>query len=414
MKRGAYPVWLTIWGAGSFANALIFTVTAVYFVTEVGLNPFELVLVGTVMEVTVFLFEIPTGVLADTYSRRLSVIVAFVLQGGGMILVGLVPSFAAILAGYVIWGIGATCESGALDAWITDEPHGRSLERVFLRGHQVGYVGSLLGIGASVALASADLTAPIVLGGALSILLGLALVAVMPERGFRRVPTDERASWRALGETARGGARLVRRSHLLLAVLGIAFFFGAFSESLDRLKEAQLILDIGLPAIGDLDPVVWFGIIAAAALVLSLVATGLAAHRISAAGERPAVRALLALNSVILVGALVFALAGSFALAVVAYLTAAVARNVEAPVFSAWLNRNVESPQRATVLSIVAQSDAVGQWAGGPGIGAVGTIFSLRAALVAGSILLTPALVLYGWLLRRGHDDSPASSGQIV
>ena len=50
----------------SFAWAVSFTVTAVYFVQEVDLNPLQLVLVGTVMELAIFVFEVPTGVVADT------------------------------------------------------------------------------------------------------------------------------------------------------------------------------------------------------------------------------------------------------------------------------------------------------------------------------------------------------------
>ena len=51
----------------SAAFAISFTVSAVYFVETVGMNPLELVLVGTAMEAAVFLFEIPTGVVADTF-----------------------------------------------------------------------------------------------------------------------------------------------------------------------------------------------------------------------------------------------------------------------------------------------------------------------------------------------------------
>ena len=49
-------------------------VMAVYLVQELHLSPLQLVLMGTAMEAAVFLFEIPTGVVADTYSRRLSLI----------------------------------------------------------------------------------------------------------------------------------------------------------------------------------------------------------------------------------------------------------------------------------------------------------------------------------------------------
>lgn len=65
-----------------------FVVIAVYLVRDVGLSPLQLVLVGTVMEAAVFVSEIPTGVFADTYSRRASLVVSFVVQGIGWMIVG--------------------------------------------------------------------------------------------------------------------------------------------------------------------------------------------------------------------------------------------------------------------------------------------------------------------------------------
>jgi hypothetical protein len=52
--------------------ALTFTLSLVYYVKDVGLSPLQMVLVGTVLEASCFLFEIPTGIVADLYSRRLS------------------------------------------------------------------------------------------------------------------------------------------------------------------------------------------------------------------------------------------------------------------------------------------------------------------------------------------------------
>ena len=76
MRRlGAYPVYLVLSGAIAFANTLMFTVLAVYYVRAVGMSPLQLVLVGTVLETTILIFEVPTGVVADTFSRRLSVII---------------------------------------------------------------------------------------------------------------------------------------------------------------------------------------------------------------------------------------------------------------------------------------------------------------------------------------------------
>ena len=69
------------------------TMSAVYRITEAGLNPLQLILVGTVLELTVLLADVPTGVLADVYSRRLSMIVGYVLVGVGYILEGSIPIF---------------------------------------------------------------------------------------------------------------------------------------------------------------------------------------------------------------------------------------------------------------------------------------------------------------------------------
>ena len=80
------PVYYLLGGGTSFLLVLAFTLSQVYHVTVVGLSPLQLVLVGTVLEATCFLFEIPTGVVADLYSRRLSVVIGLMLLGAGMLL----------------------------------------------------------------------------------------------------------------------------------------------------------------------------------------------------------------------------------------------------------------------------------------------------------------------------------------
>ena len=57
-------------------------IVAVYYVRVVGLQPLDLVLLGTVVLVAGLLFEVPTGVVADTYSRRLSVVIGVALSVG--------------------------------------------------------------------------------------------------------------------------------------------------------------------------------------------------------------------------------------------------------------------------------------------------------------------------------------------
>ena len=82
---------------GALFSTMVFTASGIFAVTEAELNPLQLVLVGTALEASSFLFEVPTGVVADVYSRRLSIIIGNVLIGAGFILWGAFPLFVTIL-----------------------------------------------------------------------------------------------------------------------------------------------------------------------------------------------------------------------------------------------------------------------------------------------------------------------------
>nr|MBA2754648.1 MFS transporter [Chloroflexia bacterium] len=107
----AATVYLLIQGLGSASFATAFTLSAIYRSRSAGLDPFQLILLGTALEAAAFLFEVPTGVVADAVSRRLSVIVGYGLIGAGIVLEGSFPLFGTILVAQVIWGIGSTFTS---------------------------------------------------------------------------------------------------------------------------------------------------------------------------------------------------------------------------------------------------------------------------------------------------------------
>ena len=130
---------------------------------------------------------------------------------------------------------GYTFISGALQAWIADEVGERDLGRVYLRGEQADYLGSLVGVLASALLATIPLKAPLLLGGALTVALGATRVFLMRERNFSRAPRELRSSWIRMGATASGGVWLVRGRPVLLILLAVAVFFGMSGEGFDRL-----------------------------------------------------------------------------------------------------------------------------------------------------------------------------------
>ena len=400
-------VWYLMRAGSAFGDTIVWVLAPVYFVQTVGMSPLQLVLVGTFMELTVFLFEVPTGIVADVYSRRLSIVIGLFVMGAAIVFVGSVPEAWAVILGWSVWGFGYTFTSGAADAWLADEIGVDKVRPVYLRSAQLSRVVSLVGIAISVALGLVAVWLPIVVGGCVIAATGVAVVFLMPETGFAPAPREEmEGAIRTMARTGRTGARLVRQTPLLLLILGISASWGAWSEGYDRLSEAHIIRDVGLPSFFGLSFIVWFGLIYAASLLLSIFVARPANRRLEQAEPATVTKTLLLLNAALIGTVVVFGLAGLFWLAVLAMLLTNVARSLVMPLFTSWLNQSItRSNVRATVMSITNQADAVGQWTGGPAIGGIGNAFGIRAALVTGAFLLSPALALYARALRHGGHE---------
>ena len=402
----AAVVYLAYVAADGFIRGLLYTVLAVYFVLRVGMDPFQLVLIGTILEASCFLFEIPTGVLADVYSRRLSIVVGETLFGLAYVVQGSVPLFPVVAAVEVLRAIGETCLSGALQAWVGGEVARERLPRLLVRGVHTRRVGRLLGIAASAVLANVALELPIVAGGVLALVVAIALAALMPERAFAARSGPSRSAF----DTARLGIAAVGRHRVLLVLLGLALVLGAASEGVDRLWEAHLLTNFTIPPFGSLSPVTWFGVLEAGGLVIGILAMQVVVRfqtlDVTRIARYTAV-AIIARSCAIGV----LALTGSWPVAVVARWTQVGLSGVTGPRIDAWIVRNTPDDVRATVFSTLSQGDALGQAFGGPVLGVIATWVSLRAAILASALMLLPGVGLLRLAPARQRDRT---SGELV
>jgi DHA3 family tetracycline resistance protein-like MFS transporter len=373
-------------------------VMAVYLVRELHFSPLQLVLMGTAMEGAVFLFEVPTGVVADTYSRRLSMILGYVGTGVAWVAVGLVSAPWLIIALWAFWGFAYTFTSGAEQAWITDEVGHENVGTIFLRAARWGQAGSVLGLLAQVGVGTISLRAGVILGGAFTLACALFAILFMPETGFVRRPREVRGSPLAeMRTTAVRGGRYAWAQPIVMLLIGVELFMGSSSEAFDRLKEAHFLRDVGLPAVGSLDPVLWFGIFWLAGMVLNIAAIGTLIKRVELGGRQAVAQFLFGFTCLELAAMLVFALTGSTWAAIGGLLGVFFARNMQRPLYDTWLSRQItDSSVRATVFSLTGQANAVGQAGGGPILGVFGNVWGIRTALTAGALSIAPALGFYG------------------
>ncbi len=408
-KLDAYKIYLLMEGGTSLFFSMIVAANMIYQVTMVGLNPLQLVLVGTVLEATAFIFEVPTGIVADVYSRRLSIIIGYLLVGLGFALEGLVPRFEAILLAQIIWGIGYTFTSGASEAWVADEIGEAGASHAFVRAAQVGQIAAVIGTLLGIALGSVQINLPIVLGGVLTSVMAVWLIVAMPEHGFKPKPRENRNSFQQMAATLRDGLSMIQRRPALLTILAVTAVDGIASEGYDRLWTAHMLDNFTFPVAFNWQPIVWLGAIRIAIMLLSALSLEVVRRRIRPDHHGASARALFVLYGSLALMMLAVAWSGGFAFVVLMSLAVGVLRRMIGPLYMAWVNQRLDPQVRATIFSLSGQANALGQIAGGPAVGAIGTFISIRAALSASAVLLAPVL----WLIRHtalNHEREPQPS----
>jgi DHA3 family tetracycline resistance protein-like MFS transporter len=394
-------LYLAMRGVTAFAFALILTYESAYHAAVLGLSPMQLVLVGVVLESMTLIFELPTGVLADLYSRRMAVVAGVLLTGAGFMAEAVIPTFAAALAAQVLWGIGFTLYSGAEAAWLSDEIGVERARGVFLSATQIAQALAVAGTFLGAAMAQASVTLPIMVGAALYLVCGALLAMLMPEAGFQRPTAAGHAHFVAQAlEPLRASARLFRTHPLLWPILVLGAVIGFSVGGFDRLSTAHLLRDTPPPA-GALEPVTWLGLLNGAVSIASLVGVQIVRRRSRGPDQLATIRLLSQLYVGMLVGSAIFAAAGSFGLAAAGFCLSQALRNTSRPVLLAWISENAERSVRATVISAYWQANALGQIVGSPLLGWIGAAASLPWALGAGTAVYTAVLPTLALARRR-------------
>lgn len=394
-KLSAYKTYLLFSAITAMCFSLVATVMIVYHIEIVHLNPLQLILVGTTLELACFIFEIPTGIVADVYSRKLSIVIGGVLTGVGFILEGSISSFVFVLVAQIVWGLGSTFISGSLEAWIAEEEKNKDLDEIYIKGAQAGQIGAFIGIVLSTVIANFSVRLPIIVSGVLFIILALFLWLYMPENNFKPSVPGDLNTFKKMVYTFKSGLKFVKSKSIIMILLAVTLFYGLSSEGYDRLSNAHFLQDTTLPKLGNLSSVTWFGIFGILGMILSFIVMHFMAKNLKNEDNRKNGKLLLCINILYISSMLIFALTRNFSLMLIAYLATNTFRIINKPIFSAWLNGHIDDNSRATVLSINGQMNSLGQILGGPIIGIIATNISVSIGIVCNSLLVAPVLVLY-------------------
>lgn len=401
--KDPYRVYIYTCFLSQLFFTFIFTVNLLYHVKVVMLDPLQLVLVGTVLELSVFLFEIPTGVVSDLKSRKLSIVIGYFLIGTGFLVEGLFPYFIPVLIAQVAWGIGYTFTSGSQQAWIADEIGEERASLAFIRGAKAGNLGQVIAIPLSILTGYFMINLPIIIGGLCMIGLAVFLIVFMKEENFKPLDKMERTSTLESIKDSMGKIISHSKTSFIIRMLFlIALFVGFYSEGFDRLWISHFLEVSNLATLTDEKLVFIMGGIQFIVVLVSFVVLHFINRSLIHQNLRHIYVALF-IGSLFIIASLIGFASSTYVIGLLAfYIIIQVTRKVMYPLEDIWLNKVIpDSSTRATFFSVKGQVDAIGQIGGGPVIGYIASSYTVKTAIIVSAVLLTPVLFLYKTILKK-------------
>ncbi len=384
-------LYVTLTWLSTLASSLIWGINTL-FLLDAGLSVTAAFAANAFFTAGQVLFELPTGVVADTRGRRasyllgaLTLLVATLLY---LLLWLLHGPFWAWAAVSMLLGLGFTFFSGATEAWLVDglraTHYSGSLEAAFAKGEVAAGIAMLTGAVAGGAIAQAtNLGVPYVLRGILLALTFLVAFALMHDIGF--TPRRSASVLREMGGIVRGSLKHGLgnppvRWLMLAAPFATGVGYYAFYAMQPYLLELY----------GTSDAYVIAGL-AAAIVAGAQIVGGLSVPLIRKAFERRThvllVAAAVSAGALATVGAIPHFWVALAALALWATVDAA-----SYPVRQAFINDLIPSEQRATVLSsdnLLASSGGV---VAQPLLGRIADLWSYPISYLVGAALQLLAL----------------------
>jgi len=357
----------------------------VLFLLRSGFSLAQYGLLDTMWYVGSVLFEVPTGALADRLGNRASLLLALVSQALSFALIGVARSFWAMAAAFLLWGLASAFETGTYSAFLYDslKEAGREGEYgvVYGRTATLQILASALGALIGGYLGGVRLELPLWASAAIPLLL-------CPLVWSFREPQVERAVEASYGLHITKSVRYVSQRRLVTLLLFYCATMGAVVWAL-RMFYQPLMDSYGVS-------VPWMGV-----LYLGFKLCMAAGSEVSGAAVRRLGPAALYAAPALLVVA-VLGLGGIVTPWVIGFIFVIFfVEGLYTPALNAWLNQNIPSGKRATIISLAMLLSCLISTVVNTPLGRVADVVSLQAAFVVIGVGTLVGMALIVAQLRR-------------
>lgn len=403
--------YITIVSLYTLSASLIWGVNTL-FLLDAGLDIFGVFVANSVYTGAMVIFEIPTGVVADTSGRRTSFLLSTAVLCAGTL--GYVA--VSLMGGGLLWfcimsvflGLGFALYSGAVEAWLVDALNAVNyegeLENVFARAAIITNALMLVGTVGGGLLGNLDLAIPYGVRALLLAIVTIWAYIFMHDIGYAPRALTAAAIPAEMRKVARESVSFGWRKQPVRLIMIVSFIHGLYFIWGFYAAQPYLLDLLNRP-----DAIWVSGVVAALVSISMMFASWLLNRFVNRFRFRTTL--LVAAAGLLSVSTIGVGLAQTFWLAVPLFLLGTLAFGIIMPVKQAYLHKIIPSAQRATVISFNNMLDSAGGVVGQTGLGYLSRQQDIATGYVTGGAATILALPIL-FLLRRLDEPADRITGR--
>ena len=345
-----------------FNNFFWLSSVITFFYLQRGLSYAEILSLGAIMGASILLFEVPTGIFADKFGRKKSILMAslFFLLSMGIYLIA--NNFLLFSISFILLGVGITFASGSTEALIYDSL--KSINKEYQMKKRMGHFFSAEVLAGVIIPPIASIIAKDLLPNQFNILIYLTLISyfisLIITLTLKDISIKEESDVKS---SFIQNLKLMKNNKRLLIFIFNKAFVATAMLSYMFLWQPQFNLSNV--------PIVYFGIF------LSLGSLGIffVNRNIEKISNFFGVRHSIIISSLLpAIGFLILAYVFNPFLSVTLYLLIRIISSIREPIFSELINEELSSTNRAALLSVISMVSGILTFIFRPIIGAVSDI----------------------------------------
>jgi MFS family permease len=343
------------------------------------------------------LLEVPTGAIADTWGRKRSTQIGLLFFAASYSVYFFADTFWLYILAEVIAAFGASCISGALEAWYVDGQKAFSeaehFDQVFAKEFKLKQLAIITGVVIGSKIGTVNIAYPWLLGTATALSALLAVTIIVKEERIAQVGKRISFSLAPMIKTMRDSIRYSLKNREIIRLQTLGFVFGASVMALN-MQWPVVFQSYGY----DVGSLGW--LFAAVALMLALGGHIAPYFKRRYSQE---VRALIFSQGLTVLGIIVAGLLIGPMVTLSFFLLQQIGRGMMRPIYQDLLNKSIEHDNRATVLSFASMVSSAGNVFGLIVSGLIAKYAGIGPAWISSGIFLGVGFTLVFW----HHNKSP-------